>query len=561
MKSSLFVLLVLVTRLTATPQLSSWYTNSSGSYARIYDSTAAQNAGTAVTTWSRGQGVQSSPTYAGVHRISYSADWIYIRTTGLATHIMGPWYLNAGKTQNFPNFPSNTAKTYRIPRSPVIPVIKTTTQGGATGYYVNGVAMFNMTDTFTYSNSTGLDVANGGDGIWVREAYHNEGVTFDPAFAHQAMNQYHYHAQPPGLRHQLGDHVDYAPATNTYTEAAGLPANHSPVIAWAADGLPVYGPYGYADPLVPTSGIKRMVSGFRLRAITTRTTLAAWSARLHGVSATLAANRYGPNVSATFSLGHYLEDYEYLGDVGQTQGVEFDLNEQNARWCVTPEFPAGTWSYFLTISGNGTPLFPFACGRQYFGSPTGSEMTSIPEAVTDYWKGGPNLTETNADIDASSDDVTVTWNVAEGGTYSVAASDTLSDFGPIASITATSDTLANTESHPKTAHPNRFYRISRTSLAPFDSSGFDYLSSGSASFTFNFTTTNPGLPPNANPVTVTVSGVTATITAYSNVTGAVAVTFNSSTLATGNHYATLSFTPPGQSTMQKVSTNFYYKAP
>ena len=39
--------------------------------------------------------------------------------TGLAGHIMGPWYLDAAKTQNFPNFPSNTAKIYRIPRVPV----------------------------------------------------------------------------------------------------------------------------------------------------------------------------------------------------------------------------------------------------------------------------------------------------------------------------------------------------------------------------------------------------------------------------------------------------------
>ena len=61
------------------PRYNSWLTNPSGTYARLYESTTAQLAGTAVTTWSRGQGTQSTPTYAGVNQVSYSADWVYIR--------------------------------------------------------------------------------------------------------------------------------------------------------------------------------------------------------------------------------------------------------------------------------------------------------------------------------------------------------------------------------------------------------------------------------------------------------------------------------------------------
>src|SRR5882757_8096284 len=90
----------------ADPQLSSWFTADSGQYARIYQSTAAETAGTVSKTWSRGTGVQTTATYAGVSEIVYSASWVYIRTTGLAGHIMGPWYLDAAKSQNFPNFPS-----------------------------------------------------------------------------------------------------------------------------------------------------------------------------------------------------------------------------------------------------------------------------------------------------------------------------------------------------------------------------------------------------------------------------------------------------------------------
>ena len=248
------------------PQLTSWDTRDSGKYARLYQSTADEAADIASTTWSRGAGVQSSPTYAGISQISYSENWVQIRSSGLAGYVMGPWYLDAAKSNNFPNFPSNTAKIYRIPRVPGIPANKTLTGLGEIGCMVNGVSMFDMRDAFSYVSASSTDATpvNGltGDGVWNRDAYHNEAVTFDPAYAHQAGNNYHYHAQPIALRHQLGDHVDYDPVTNRYTESTTAVTRHSPILAWAADGLPVYGPYGFADPLDPDSGVRRMVSGF-----------------------------------------------------------------------------------------------------------------------------------------------------------------------------------------------------------------------------------------------------------------------------------------------------------
>src|SRR5438552_994900 len=102
----LFVLLGLGTA-EADPRVTSWYTARSGKYARIYPTLAAENSHSSVTTWSRGQGVQSSPTYSGVSEVAYSANWVYIRTTGLASHVMGPWYLDVAQTQLFPNYPSN----------------------------------------------------------------------------------------------------------------------------------------------------------------------------------------------------------------------------------------------------------------------------------------------------------------------------------------------------------------------------------------------------------------------------------------------------------------------
>ena len=336
-----------------------------------------------------------------------SASWVYIRTTGLGSHVMGPWYLDSAKTQNFPNFPSNTATIYRIPRTPAVPASKTLTTGGAIGYFVNGVAFFDNRDTFSYSNANGKDAdptagIGLGDGIWVRDALPNESATFDAALAHQAGNQYHYHVQPIALRYQLGDHVDYNATTNRYTENTSVVTKHSPIVAWAQDGYPVYGPYGYATASDANSGVRRMVSGFVLRNgangttnlnTTGRHTLAAWSAAWQGRSAALATTQYGPNVSATYALGHYLEDYDYLGDLSFAQGVQFDLDRYNGRTCVTPEFPNGTYAYFSTLNADNTPAFPYNIGRQFYGSPTGG-TSAITETVTTYFQGGPNKAAT-----------------------------------------------------------------------------------------------------------------------------------------------------------------------
>ena len=117
----LFLILLSTLALKADPRINSWFTADSGAYARIFETTADETAGNAVTVWDRGQGVQAQSTYAGIHEISSSANWVYLRSTGLASHTMGPWYLNEAKTNLFPNYPANTGVIYRIPRTPNVP--------------------------------------------------------------------------------------------------------------------------------------------------------------------------------------------------------------------------------------------------------------------------------------------------------------------------------------------------------------------------------------------------------------------------------------------------------
>ena len=118
------------------------------------------------------------------------------------------------------------------------------------------------------------------------------------------------------------------------------PTVHSPIIGWAYDGHPVYGPYGYEDPenKAPFNAYKRIRSSYRV--ITARASI------LSGL---------------TDPLGTYIEDYEYVEGLG-------DLDRYNGRFCVTPEYPNGVYAYFTTITGtDGHPAFPYFVGPEFYG--------------------------------------------------------------------------------------------------------------------------------------------------------------------------------------------------
>lgn len=455
----------------ADAQLDSWFTRDSGRYARIYQTSADLTAGNAVTTWSRGSGVQSSPVYAGVHDVSYSASWVYIHTSGLASYVMGPWYLNAAKTQLFPNYPGNTKTLYRIPRSPTIPASKTLTGLGAVGYFVNGVALFDNRDAYYWNGTTDTM----GTGLWNRDAYVNEGVTFDAALAHQAGATHHYHANPIALRYQLGDHVDFTAGSNLYKESTNSPTQHSPIVAWVRDGLPIYGPYGYSNPMDPNSGVRRMVSGFVIRdgsngtqnlTLTGRTNLPAWAARAYNRSATLASTEYGPGVNTSYPLGRYIEDNDYLGDLGKTLGVDFDLNEYNARYCVTPEFPNGTWAYFVSITSSGAPAYPYNIGRAFYGNPTGNTVSSITETVTTNFVGAASAELKMASPAVTNNVVSLVWSATEGGTYRV---ESTGDFVTWSTNATGVNAVYNRGSvAASNSYTNQNFRVTRTALATYD---------------------------------------------------------------------------------------------
>lgn len=115
--------------------------------------------------------------------------------------------------------------------------------------------------------------------------------------------------------------------------------NHSSIIGWAYDGNPIYGPYSYSNTN-GTGSIVLLKSAYQLK---------------------LKDNR--PSDSK-YALGFFIEDYQHYSN--DSSDV---LDEYNGRFCVTPEFPNGTYAYFASFDDSNLPAFPYFIGNNYKSTP------------------------------------------------------------------------------------------------------------------------------------------------------------------------------------------------
>jgi YHYH protein len=294
-KTILCLLLVLPALIKAqTPEITSWKINTSGQtgYAGIL---------------------------TNVQQVQYSNNNVYVSATCIPDYTIGPW-------TNNPNAPVNQNFVFKITRNPVQNTgTLVNTPMGHTGVWSNGVSVFNAKDGMSYNNL----------GVWNRDAYIFEGISFDNCLGHPAPNgEYHNHVNPTCL---------YDDTDNTV---------HAPIIGYAFDGFPIYGAYGFDNPN-GTGIFRKMQTSYQLRNITSRTTLPDGTV--------LNTNQYGPAIGGQYPLGAFLEDYEYVAGSG-------DLDEHNGRFCVTPDYPNGIYAYFVTIDVNENPVYPYVIGPEYYGT-------------------------------------------------------------------------------------------------------------------------------------------------------------------------------------------------
>jgi len=84
-------------------------------------------------------------------------------------------------------------------------------------------------------------------------------------------------------------------------------------------------------------------------------------------------------VQSGYLLGDLVQDYIYDSSVGT-------LDEFNGKFAVTPDYPNGTYAYFMTEDGSGNPVYPYVIGRKFYGTPI-FEGGAVPEVVTDFPDG------------------------------------------------------------------------------------------------------------------------------------------------------------------------------
>lgn len=306
---------------------------------------------------------------ANVQKVQYSDDWVYIFTKGIPTYITGP-FLDGN-----PSLATDRNAIFRFPRKPVknagtpVPI-----NLGNTGNFINGVAMFDTRDGVSWSTASntikGGPLGGMGDNVWNRDAIPAERIGFDCAKAHPAMGNYHHHQNPSTFRLDLkviSNVCDLYPSDGLYVIDS---TRHAPLLGFAYDGFPIYGAYGYKNT-DGTGGIVRIQSGWKLRNITKRTTL--WTGE---------TVKSGPDVNTTYPLGYFREDYEYV-----TSANPEVLDIHNGRFCVTPEYPQGTYCYFTTVDKEWNSAYPYIIGPTYYGTKVAGKVTSVNEAVTTYIPG------------------------------------------------------------------------------------------------------------------------------------------------------------------------------
>ena len=239
------------------------------------------------------------------------------------------------------------------------------------GGKVTGYEVINEGEFYSQENIEVIvsPVGSGAKGVatikrWVKNRYVKLGTKLDDEYGYLFENYnreleygYGHVGNPKSLRVALNDNL-----SSTFQEPASK--THSPIIGYAYDGNPIYGPFGYENPLDATSSIARMTTSYVQK-----------TSRFEGPS------------TSTYPLGTFIDDYEYRHRSGL-------LDQNNGRYCVTPEFPTGTYAYFLTINDQQEPQYPYILGENYYSLPVDSNynsnlsQTDLPTNVRRFYRSG-----------------------------------------------------------------------------------------------------------------------------------------------------------------------------
>lgn len=137
--------------------------------------------------------------------------------------------------------------------------------------------------------------------------------------------------------------------------------NHSPIIGYAFDGFPIYGPFGFKNGQLGDE-ITKLKSSYSFRQIKRRIYIKDG----HKI-------KYGPRVTERNPLGRFAHDYEFT----QHSTNEY-LDKHNGRFCKTPEYPEGNYCYFATMDSDSKAIYPFLTTADLYGKMMQNRTNQIP---------------------------------------------------------------------------------------------------------------------------------------------------------------------------------------
>ena len=210
----------------------------------------------------------------------------------------------------------------------------------------------------------------------------NSGFLYQNPSEDKDRSTYGYVSAPTGLRNLISDNDE---------------DKHSPILGWALDGSPIYGPYAWKNPKSDVEGVVKMESGYQMES--SRATVVPGGGNKNVGSAPPAVGPYDPE-NNTYPMGSFTQDFVWkeqgTSDAGFDIATENDdditteagliletdssvsntnyLDRYNGRVCNTPEFPNelypdGVYCYFTTIDSVNDPMFPYIIGETYKNAP------------------------------------------------------------------------------------------------------------------------------------------------------------------------------------------------
>lgn len=248
----------------------------------------------------------STPLPPSEVKITTDENYRRIQANGIPDHEPGQF-----PNRHNPNTIAPQAYDYKVPLHPKVAAKPSPFRMQPFGIAVNGVVF----DPFA------AEWWNGDPGSGWQYEPHGGAIDLglDSSEAHvQPNGAYHYHGIPKGL-----------------IEKRSGSEPKVTLVGWAADGFPIFGPWGYSDPKNAKSPLKKLAASYAIK----------------------QGQRPAGSPGGKYD-GAFVQDYEFVEGSG-------DLDASNGRFGITPEFPEGTYHYVLTEE---YPFIP----RQFAGTPNAS---------------------------------------------------------------------------------------------------------------------------------------------------------------------------------------------